>query len=93
MVDPQKVQHRGVQIVQVDPPLDRPVPMIICLAMDKTRLYTSTSEQRAETLLLVLPTMLDDRALSRQILAPVGAAKFSRDHDQRIFQQAAALEI
>ena len=93
MINPQQVQYRGMQIVQVNPPLDRPVSMIICLAMDKTGFHPSPGQQRAETFLLVFPAMLDNRTLARQVLAPVGPAKLTGDHNQRVLQQPTALEI
>ena len=44
MVNPHQVQHRGVEIVQVNTTLDRLVAMIIGLTVNKTPFHTPASE-------------------------------------------------
>ena len=85
MVEAHQVQHRGVQVVNMHPVLDRVVAELVRCAVHRARFHPAARHE--------------DREAVRVVVAPVGSfgkrrpAEFAAPDHQRLVEQAPALEI
>ena len=90
MVDPQAVQDRGVQVVDMHRVLDDVVAEIVGLAVDDARLDAAAGHPDREAARMMIAAVV----LARQFaLAVDRAAELAAPDDQRIVQQPALLQI
>ncbi len=93
VVEAQQVQHRGVQVVDVDAAADHLVAEFVGLAVTEAAFHAAAGQKRRKAFGLVFAAVRLDRRGAREILAPGRAAEFAGPDDQRVVQQAAGLEV
>ncbi len=91
MIEAHEVEHRGVQIVDVQFPLHGAEAELVARALDETGLHAAAGEEAREAEAVVVAARFADAA--RVVLKGGGAAKLAHAHDERLFEQAALLEI
>src|SRR5262249_48096587 len=89
MIDPQTMQNRRVQIMDMDRVLRDVVAEIVRGAVRDSGLDTATGHPDRETTWMVVPPVVVGRQLT---LAVYGASEFAAPHDQRVVQQPPVLQ-
>src|SRR4051794_17671140 len=85
VIDALEMQHRGMQIVNVELALDDLVTELISLAVDRASLNAPAGQPQGKT--------------ERIMVAPIGAlgerraAEFARPHHERLIEQTPLLQI
>src|SRR5690606_25926684 len=81
------------QVVQMDLAGNRPIAELVSLAMNEAGFHAAAAKEGAEAFRLVLASVRFDRRGSGKVLAPRRATEFARPEHERIFEEAALLEI
>ena len=90
VVDAEEVLHRGVQVVHVDRVLDDVVAELVGLTVDMAAFDAAAGHPEAEATRVVVAAV---RVLGDLALAVSRAAEFAAPDHERVFQQAALLEV
>ena len=90
MIDAQRVQNRGIQIVNVDGLVDHVVAEVVGFAVDLTALDTAAGHPHRVIARMVVTTII---ILCQRTLAVNRAAKFATPDHQRIVQHTSLLQI
>src|SRR5262245_13985561 len=80
VIEAEKVQDRGVQVVDANHVLDRVITVLVRCSVSHSAAYSGTGHPDGEALWIVVPPVA---------LGERRAAKFRRPHDQRRLQEAA----
>jgi hypothetical protein len=84
VVQAQEMQHRGVEVVEMDLPRDGAEAELVGLAMGIPDLDSAVGKPGGVAVGLVLAAVGVDRGGAREILAPRGAAELARPDDDGI---------
>ena len=90
VIEAKEMQHRGVEVADMDRILDDVVGKFIRLAIDRARLRAATRHPHGEAARMVITSVI---VLGELALRVNGAAKFTAPDDQRLVVQSARLQI
>src|SRR5262245_35342626 len=90
VVDPEQVQNRGVQIVQVHRIFGDVVAEVVGAAVFDAAANAATRQPHRETAAMMIAP---HARIAELTLAENRAAEFGQKHDERIGQEAALLEV
>ena len=93
VVDAEQVQHRGVQVVDVDLAVDDAVAHVIGFAVGEAAFHAAAGHPGAEAFGLMFAAVFVDRSRAAEVLAPRRAAELAGPEHQRVFEQAALLQV
>lgn len=93
VVDAKQVQHRGMQVVNVDLSVDDVVAHVIGLAIGEPTFYAAARHPSTKTLGLMLSTVFLYRRGAAEILTPGCATELSRPKHQSILKQSSLFQI
>ena len=86
VIQAEQVQHRRVQIMQVNFTGDRAITEIVGCSMRESRLHAAAGHEPRETFRLMFPPMRFERCRSGKILAPGCATELPGPQHQRFVQ-------
>ena len=90
VVDAQDVEHRGVQVAEVDRVLGDVVAEVVGAAEFDAGLDAGAGEPDGEAAAVVVAAHV---GVAQDALAKNSAAEFGEEHHERVFQQAALLQV
>jgi hypothetical protein len=85
MVDPKQMQHRRMQVMDMNSILNSVIPKVICHSMSDPPLYATTSHPHRKPMVIMLATI--------PILRMRGPTKLSSPNHQRIVKQPSLLQV
>ena len=88
VVDAEAVEHRGVQVAEVDGVLGDVVAEVVGLAVFDAGLHAGAGEPDGEAAAVMVAAGV---GVAERALAEDGAAEFGDEDDERVFEQAALL--
>ena len=88
VVDAEDVEHRGVEVAEVDGVFGDVVAEVVGAAVFDAGLHAGAGEPDGEAAAVVVAA---HAGVAERALAENGAAEFGEEHDERVFEQAALL--
>ena len=90
VLDPQQVQDRGVEVVDLDRVLDDVVGEVVGLAVDEARLDAAAGQPDREAARVMVAAVIRGGELALRVDRP---AELAAPDDQRVVEQPALLEV
>ena len=90
VVDAQDVEHRGVEVAEVDRVFGDVVAEVVGAAVFDAGFHAGAGEPDGEAAAVVVAAAV---GVAERALAINGAAEFGEEHHERVFEQAALFEV
>ena len=93
VVDAQQMQHRGVEVVDVDLAVHNAVAHVVGLTEGHTAFHSTSGHPSAEAFRLMLAAVCVNRCCAAEVLAPRRAAELTGPQDERVVQQPTSFQV